>query len=178
MSNAQRTLPPYAVRTCAIRVSTPVGSTRSSGSSTAKACSSGPIASRAHPTACPRPLGSSCVTVRTSISSCARRTLATSASLPRACSAFSSSEESAKWAATASLPGEVTISSSWAPASAASAATSSIPGVSTTGSSSLGTVFVVGRKRVPRPAAGTTADRNGGDAFMVGEPIGAATVQA
>ena len=44
-----------------------------------------------------------------------------------------------------------------APASAASAATSSIPGVSTTGSNSLGTVLVAGRKRVPNPAAGTTA---------------------
>ena len=44
-----------------------------------------------------------------------------------------------------------------APASAASAATSSMPGVSTTGSSSLGTVLVAGRKRVPNPAAGTTA---------------------
>src|SRR5205807_4726590 len=40
-----------------------------------------------------------------------------------------------------------------------SAATSSIPGVSTTGSSSLGTVLVAGRKRVPRPAAGTMAVR-------------------
>ena len=46
-----------------------------------------------------------------------------------------------------------------APASAASAATSSMPGVSTTGSNSLGTVLVAGRKRVPRPAAGTTAVR-------------------
>ena len=36
-----------------------------------------------------------------------------------------------------------------------------MPGVSTTGSSSLGTVLVVGRNRVPRPAAGTTADRKG-----------------
>ena len=46
-----------------------------------------------------------------------------------------------------------------APASAASAATSSMPGVSTTGSSSLGTVLVAGRNRVPSPAAGTTAVR-------------------
>ena len=46
-----------------------------------------------------------------------------------------------------------------APASAASAATSSMPGVSTTGSNSLGTVLVAGRKRVPSPAAGTIAVR-------------------
>jgi hypothetical protein len=32
-----------------------------------------------------------------------------------------------------------------------------MPGVSTTGSSSFGTAFVVGRKRVPSPAAGTMA---------------------
>ncbi len=32
-----------------------------------------------------------------------------------------------------------------------------MPGVSTTGSNSLGTVLVAGRKRVPSPAAGTTA---------------------
>ena len=76
--------------------------------------------------------------MRALISSWARRTLATSFSLPRAASVFSSSDESAKCAATASFPGEVTISSSSAPAAAASAATSSMPGVSTTGSSSFG----------------------------------------
>ncbi|GAA1261623.1 hypothetical protein GCM10009634_01280 [Saccharothrix xinjiangensis] len=32
-----------------------------------------------------------------------------------------------------------------------------MPGVSTTGSNSLGTALVVGRKRVPNPAAGTIA---------------------
>ncbi|GEL18757.1 hypothetical protein PA7_25940 [Pseudonocardia asaccharolytica DSM 44247 = NBRC 16224] len=67
-----------------------------------------------------------------------------------------------------------------APAAAASAATSSMPGVSITGSSSFGTVLVVGRNRVPRPAAGTTAERNGSGpgradgslagTLMVGEP--------
>ncbi len=34
-------------------------------------------------------------------------------------------------------------------------------GLSTTGSISLGVAFVAGRKRVPRPAAGTTALRTG-----------------
>jgi 5-formyltetrahydrofolate cyclo-ligase len=37
-----------------------------------------------------------------------------------------------------------------------------MPGVSTTGNSSLGTVFVAGRKRVPKPAAGTIAVRGTG----------------
>ena len=54
-----------------------------------------------------------------------------------------------------------------APASAASAATSSMPGVSTTGNSSLGTVFVAGRNRVPKPAAGTTAVRGIGTSGRV-----------
>ena len=54
-----------------------------------------------------------------------------------------------------------------APASAASAATSSMPGVSTTGSSSLGTVLVAGRNRVPKPAAGTTAVRGIGTSGRV-----------
>ena len=179
MSNAHRTLPPNRCRTVAIRESTPVGSTRSSGSSTANASSSGPSASATQPTAWPRPFGSAWVTVCTASSSEARRTFATRFPLPRSSRAFSSSDESAKCAATASLPGEVTIRSRSAPASAASAATSSMPGVSTTGSSSFGTVFVVGRNRVPRPAAGTTAERNGGEAgsLMVAEPIGAANVR-
>jgi hypothetical protein len=116
------------------------------------------------------------VTVSALISSWARRTFATSFSLPREASSFSSSEESAKCAATASLPGEVTMSSRSAPAAAASAATISMPGVSTTGSSSFGTVLVVGRNRVPRPAAGTTAERKDGDALMTGEPIGVANL--
>ncbi len=174
MSNAQSTLPPNRSRTSAMRDRTPEGSTRSSGSSTANACSSGPSASRTQPTAWPRPSGSAWVTVRALISSWARRTRGTSFSLPRAARVFSSSDESAKCAAMASFPGEVTISSSSAPASAASAATSSMPGVSTTGRSSFGTVLVVGRKRVPRPAAGTTAERN---AFMACDLIGAGTVR-
>src|SRR3954454_475115 len=58
-----------------------------------------------------------------------------------------------------------------APAAAASAATYSMPGVSTTGSSSLGTAFVVGRKRVPRPAAGTIAVRKARVELMVASVV-------
>ncbi len=79
--------------------------------------------------------------------------------LPRASSVPSSTRSSTKCATTPSLPSEVMITSRSAPASAASAATNSMPGVSTTGSSSLGTVLVAGRKRVPKPAAGTIAVR-------------------
>ena len=43
------------------------------------------------------------------------------------------------------------------PASVASLTMYSMDGLSTTGSISLGTDFVIGRKRVPRPAEGTTA---------------------
>src|ERR1017187_10195359 len=48
-------------------------------------------------------------------------------------------------------------STSSSPAATASSTTYWIAGLSTTGSSSLGVAFVAGRKRVPRPAAGTTA---------------------
>src|ERR1035438_7934101 len=48
-------------------------------------------------------------------------------------------------------------STSSSPAATASSTTYWIAGLSTTGSISLGVPFVAGRKRVPRPAAGTTA---------------------
>src|ERR1039457_3415711 len=48
-------------------------------------------------------------------------------------------------------------STSSSPAATASSTTYWIAGLSTTGSISLGVAFVAGRKRVPRPAAGTTA---------------------
>jgi hypothetical protein len=51
----------------------------------------------------------------------------------------------------------VTTSTSSTPAARASATTSWIAGVAPTGSSSLATVRVTGRIRVPRPAAGRTA---------------------
>src|SRR5579875_4008257 len=142
--------------------STPVGSTRSSGSSTAMASSSSDSVDSTQPMACPSPSGSSCTTDSTLISRGARRTLASMSFLPRASNVPSSTRSSTKCATTLSLPWEVTITSRSAPASAASAATSSMPGVSTTGNSSLGTVLVVGKKRVPRPAAGTTAVRGTG----------------
>jgi hypothetical protein len=41
-----------------------------------------------------------------------------------------------------------------------------MPGVSTTGSNSLGTVLVAGRKRVPKPAAGTIAVRGMGTLWL------------
>src|SRR5690625_2012069 len=142
--------------------STPVGSTRSSGSSTATASSCGARVASTQPIACPRPNGSACTTDSTLIRPGARRTLASIAFLPRASRVPSSTRSSTKCATTPSLPSEVTITSRSAPASAASAATSSMPGVSTTGSNSLGTVLVAGRNRVPRPAAGTMAVRGTG----------------
>ena len=85
--------------------------------------------------------------------------MASMAFLPRASRVPSRTRSSTKCATTLSLPSEVTITNRSAPASAASSATNSMPGVSTTGSNSLGTVLVAGRKRVPRPAAGTIAVR-------------------
>ena len=156
-SMAHSTEPPRFARTFDIVSRTPVGSTRSSGSSTAIASSLGDNRSSTHPTACPRPSGWSCTTDSTLISAGARRTFSSIAFLPRASRVPSSTRSSTKCATTPSLPSEVMMISRWAPASAASAATSSIPGVSTTGSNSFGTVLVAGRNRVPSPAAGTTA---------------------
>ena len=48
-------------------------------------------------------------------------------------------------------------STSSSPAATASSTTYWMAGLSTTGSISLGVALVAGRKRVPRPAAGTTA---------------------
>ena len=48
-------------------------------------------------------------------------------------------------------------STSSSPASTASSTTYWMAGLSTTGNISLGVALVAGRKRVPRPAAGTTA---------------------
>jgi hypothetical protein len=47
------------------------------------------------------------------------------------------------------------------PAARASSTAYWISGLSTTGSISLGIAFVAGRKRVPSPATGSTALRNG-----------------
>ncbi|SIE96685.1 Uncharacterised protein [Mycobacteroides abscessus subsp. abscessus] len=156
---AHSTEPPRLARTLAMVSSTPRGHTRSSGSSTATASSSSSRTDSTHPTACPSPNGSACTTDCTLMSAGALRTFSSMACLPRASSVPSSTKSSTKCATTPSLPSEVTITKRSAPASAASSATSSIPGVSTTGSSSLGTVLVAGRNRVPRPAAGTTAVR-------------------
>src|SRR5690349_13727283 len=53
----------------------------------------------------------------------------------------------------------VIISTSCRPAATASSTTYWMAGLSTTGSISLGELFVAGRNRVPRPAAGITALR-------------------
>ena len=102
------------------------------------------------------------MTDATSSSDGAFRTLANMVSLPRDSRVCSSTRSSTKCATTPSLPGDVMISSRSAPADLASSATNSIPGVSTTGRSSFGTVLVAGRKRVPKPAAGTIAVRGMG----------------
>ncbi len=156
---AHSTEPPRLARTFDIVSSTPVGSTRSSGSNTAIASSSGKRLASTQPTAWPRPSGLACTTDSTLISAGARRTFSSIDVLPRASSVPSSTRSSTKCATTPSLPSDVTMISRSAPASAASAATSSMPGVSTTGSNSFGTVLVAGRNRVPNPAAGTTAVR-------------------
>jgi hypothetical protein len=57
--------------------------------------------------------------------------------------------------------GAVTMMICWMPASAASSTTYWRAGRSRMGSSSLGTDLVVGKKRVPSPAAGMTAFRTG-----------------
>ena len=61
----------------------------------------------------------------------------------------------------AALLRPVTISTSGSPARAASSTMYCSAGRSTTGSSSLGTALVAGRKRVPIPATGMTALRAG-----------------
>ena len=83
--------------------------------------------------------------------------------------AASSSGARSKWSAMASLPRPVTTSTSESPARTASSTMYCMTGVSTTGSSSLGTAFVAGRNRVPRPAAGMTALRGGRDIDMRGD---------
>ncbi len=71
----------------------------------------------------------------------------------------SSSRLRSKWSSTARLPRPVMIKMSVRPARTASSTTYWIAGLSTTGSISLGELFVAGKKRVPRPAAGMTALR-------------------
>ncbi len=57
----------------------------------------------------------------------------------------------------ARLPRPVMMRMSVRPAATASSTTYWIDGLSTTGSISFGWLFVAGRNRVPRPAAGMTA---------------------
>src|SRR5215471_2435293 len=65
----------------------------------------------------------------------------------------------------APLPWPVMSRTLSSPAATASSTTYWMVGVSTTGSISLGTALVAGRKRVPRPAAGMTA-------FLIADDIG------
>ena len=76
--------------------------------------------------------------------------------LSRKCS---SSKLRSKWSSIARLLRPVMMRMSSSPAFTASSTTYWIAGLSTTGSISLGELFVAGRKRVPRPAAGITALR-------------------
>src|SRR3712207_4425697 len=62
-----------------------------------------------------------------------------------------------KWSSSAVLPRPVTKIICSIPASSASSTAYWMSGRSTTVSISLGTAFVAGRKRVPRPATGKTA---------------------
>src|SRR5690349_2232250 len=61
----------------------------------------------------------------------------------------------------APLPRPVTNTKCSIPAALASSTAYWISGLSTTGSISLGTALVAGRKRVPKPATGKTALRTG-----------------
>jgi hypothetical protein len=61
-----------------------------------------------------------------------------------------------KYASIHSLPGPTTRTTRSMPDSVISVTTISITGVSTTGMSSFGTARLMGRKRVPSPAAGMT----------------------
>src|SRR6476661_10484610 len=81
--------------------------------------------------------------------------------LPALSRKCSSSKLRSKWSSIARLLRPVMIRMSVSPARTASSTTYWIAGLSTTGSISLGELFVAGRKRVPRPAAGITALRTG-----------------
>src|SRR4051794_39366668 len=76
---------------------------------------------------------------------------------PLACRTSSSSHARSKWSSSERLLRPVMTRTSDNPAVTASSTTYWIAGLSTTGSISFGVAFVAGRKRVPRPAAGTTA---------------------
>ena len=154
---AHNTEPPRLARTFDIVSSTPVGRTRSSGAAPPPRLRPERESARHTAPHAPGRAARPGSTDSTLIRAGARRTFSSIKCLPRASRVPSSTRSSTKCATTPSLPSDVTITSRSPPASAASAATNSIPGVSTTGRSSLGTVFVAGRNRVPRPAAGTIA---------------------
>src|SRR3954447_18967345 len=79
--------------------------------------------------------------------------------LPLLSSKCSSSKLRSKWSSIARLLRPVMMRMSSSPALTASSTTYWIAGLSTTGSISFGELFVAGRNRVPRPAAGMTALR-------------------
>ena len=135
-----------------------------SGSSSANG--SWPTSSRAHQTAWPRPSGD-CWRVKLAVPGSGRsldRSLR-SASLRRSFKVSSSSNCRSKWSSITDLLRPVTKMKCSMPASRASSTTCWITGRSTTGSISLGTALVAGRKRVPSPATGKIAFRIG---FMDG----------
>src|SRR3954471_17475947 len=92
-----------------------------------------------------------------SASSLTSWTSASRSSLFDCSSECSSSKFRSKWSSMARLPRPVMMRMSVSPAATASSTTYWIDGLSTTGSISLGWLFVAGRKRVPSPAAGMTA---------------------
>src|SRR6266567_2462411 len=89
----------------------------------------------------------------------ANRTSFSSSSLPLRSRKCSSSKLRSKWSSIARLLRPVMMRMSSIPAFTASSTTYWIAGLSTTGSISLGELFVAGRNRVPSPAAGMTALR-------------------
>ena len=139
------------------RSSSPPSTIRSSGSSTANGSS--PTWRRPMATAWPSPIGSPWRTTWTCARSASAARASASASLPLSRSRRSSSKARSKWSSTGFLYGEETSRMSSMPQAAASSTTYWMAGRSTTGSISLGTALVTGRKRVPRPAAGITALR-------------------
>src|SRR6185312_16098925 len=87
--------------------------------------------------------------------------IASASALLRSRSVASSSKATSKCSTSAVLPRPVTMQNCSMPAARASSIAYWISGLSTTGSISLAVALVAGRKRVPSPATGNTALRNG-----------------
>ena len=123
---------------------------------------SSPMKARAHQMAWPSPSGTCWRTVTMDPGSTwVGRNCSSASALPRSRRVASSSYATSKCSTSAVLPRPVTMQNCSIPAARASSTAYWISGLSTTGSISLAVALVAGRKRVPRPATGRTALRNG-----------------